>query len=112
MPKLSDIVKDGIPCTVRHKEYSGPFHWNGQILDRGVLCGTVALFSDGWELEEPAINTLNEFGVGLQGGKIVILNRIGAPLNKARALTFAAWIVAIIDANDEFPKYLEAVRNT
>ena len=37
---------------------------------------------------------------------------LGATISKADALLLAAWLVAVADRNDEFPKILEAVQNT
>lgn len=50
----------------------------------------------------------NQWGVGMQGDSIVIL---GPPrrLSKDSALTFAAWIVALTGAGDEFQKRLEEI---
>jgi len=50
----------------------------------------------------------NQWGVGMQGDSIVIL---GPPrrLSKDAALTFAAWIVALANAGDEFQKRLDEI---
>ena len=50
----------------------------------------------------------NKWGVGMQGDSIVIL---GSPrrLSKDDALTFAAWIVALTGAEDEFQKRLNEI---
>jgi hypothetical protein len=50
----------------------------------------------------------NKWGVGAQGDWIVIL---GPPrrLSKDDALTFAAWIVALTGAGDEFQKRLDEI---
>jgi len=50
----------------------------------------------------------NQWGVGMQGDSIVIF---GPPrrLSKDAALTFAAWIVALANAGDEFQKRLDEI---
>jgi hypothetical protein len=56
------------------------------------------------------IDTTNAQFVGWQGGEIVVM-RPAARMTKQQALTHAAWLVAVADDNDEFAKYLDAVRS-
>lgn len=57
------------------------------------------------------LNTINDSAVAVQADSILIL-RPRQKLSKAEALRLAAWLVALADDNDEFPKLLEAVQNT
>jgi hypothetical protein len=57
------------------------------------------------------IDTTNDSLVGILGDGIVIA-KMRPRLTKAEALRLAAWIVAIADDDDEFPKLLQAVQNT
>jgi len=50
----------------------------------------------------------NQWGVGMQGGEIVILMP-PKRLSKDVALTFAAWIVALADSGDDFQKRLDEI---
>lgn len=51
---------------------------------------------------------LNQWGVGVQGDSIVVLMP-PRRLSKDAALTFAAWIVALADRDDEFSKRLDEI---
>ena len=55
----------------------------------------------------------NIFCVGAQGDQILVLNPPRRPMSKEEALMFAAWLVVLTFASDdEFKKYLDAVRST
>lgn len=59
------------------------------------------------------MDTFNKHMVGMQAGKITILNPPRGQIDKEDALVFAAWIVAIADPTGEkFKEALEAVTNT
>lgn len=56
MSRLCDIVKAGVPCQVRYKDYSTIYDWDGdyllggtcrQVASHGVVC------SDAWSLVVP-----------------------------------------------------------
>lgn len=59
-------------------------------------------------------DTANDSMVAMNGlGEIVIMGLDRRPaLDKARALRLAAWIVAMVDVDDEFPALLAAIRAT
>ena len=56
-------------------------------------------------------DTANHFGVSVQGDSIVIL-MFQQRLSREQALNLAAWLVALADQENQFPKLLEAVQNT
>lgn len=64
------------------------------------------------EPQEP--ETWNQFGVGMQGEKIVILflPRVAQGMTPRDALNLAAFIVAIADDHGQFPELLKKVCGT
>ena len=56
----------------------------------------------------PEDNLMNQWGVGMQAGEIVVLMP-PRRLSKDDALTFAAWIVALAGAGDDFQKRLDEI---
>lgn len=53
------------------------------------------------------MDTFNKHMVGVQGDTIIIINPPRAPMSKADALVFAAWIVTLAD--DDETKFKEAL---
>lgn len=61
-----------------------------------------------------AIETTNDFAVGLAGGDVVIM-AWGKRMTRDRALRLAAWLVAMGDGSDDqgvFQEQLNAVLNS
>ncbi len=50
--------------------------------------------------------------MGGREGEIVIMRPPMQPMDRAKALRLAAWLVALADHDDEFPAVLKAVLNT
>jgi hypothetical protein len=50
--------------------------------------------------------------VGVRGDKIVILASPIRPITFEEALNLGAWLVAIADRNNQFPKLLEEIKNS
>lgn len=61
---------------------------------------------------DDVIETDNDFFVGVQGDDLAVLLPIHGRVPKDRALRLAAWIVAVMDTDDEFPAVLKAVQST
>jgi hypothetical protein len=58
------------------------------------------------------IDTFNKWGIGCRGEQLVIM-RPPQVFSKEEALLLAAWLATLADlGGEEFPRYLEAVRNT
>ena len=57
------------------------------------------------------MDTFNKYMVGVQGDNIVIMMPPRAPMSKADALMFAAWIITLADDDETFQKALEAARS-
>lgn len=62
------------------------------------------------------IDTFNKFMVGVQGGKVVIMNPPRGPIERTAALVLAATIVALSplprEGEPTFEEVLHAVENT
>lgn len=58
------------------------------------------------------VDTTNDFFVGVQGNRVVIMRPVPNLLTKEQALRLAAWLVALADDDCEFPAVLKAVQNT
>ncbi len=59
------------------------------------------------------IDTSNTHLVGVRGDEILVMLPPTRPMSRAEALRFAAWLVALADFDDDqFPRILDAVRNT
>ena len=56
------------------------------------------------------MDTLNKFGVGVQGEHIII-SFPKAVLTKAEALNLAAYLVLLVDDNNEFEQLLKETAN-
>lgn len=65
-------------------------------------------------MSNDGIDTFNQYGVGITGNRITVLNMKSLfSLRPDQALNLAAWLVVIADpTGKEFPKVLEAVKNT
>lgn len=58
------------------------------------------------------MDTFNKYMVGIQGGKVTILNPPRGQIETEDALVFAAWIVSIADPlGEKFRKAIEAVQS-
>ena len=68
-------------------------------------------------MSDAAIDTGNKYFVAARAntGEVMIIaaeKLVGVTISKADALLLAAWLVALVDREDEFSKILEAVQNT
>lgn len=59
-----------------------------------------------------SIDTTNKHLVGVLGDKVIVMKPPTQPLAREDAMLLAAWLVALSDHDNEFQKYLDAVRNT
>lgn len=60
------------------------------------------------------IDTLNKYGVGVQGEKVVVLLPPRTPMTKTDALILAAWLVTMADMSEgeaDFQEILKAVQS-
>ena len=58
------------------------------------------------------LDSLNKFGVGVSGARIVILKPPRGTISNADALNLAAWLVALADPEGKFPSVLADVLST
>lgn len=57
------------------------------------------------------MDTTNDFLVGVQGDRIVIM-AFGRSMSKEQSLRLAAWLVALADDDGKFPEVLKVIENS